>query len=46
VDAVPGRWGSPDDVAAIVRLIVDEDSRQLTGQVIDAEGGYRRSSLD
>jgi 3-oxoacyl-[acyl-carrier protein] reductase len=41
-----GRWGSADDVAAIVRLIVDEDSRQLTGQVIDAEGGYRRSSLD
>ncbi len=39
-----GRWGSPDDIAAIVGWLVSPDSAWLTGQVIDAEGGFRRDS--
>ncbi len=37
-----GRWGRPDDVAPIVGWLVSPDSAWLTGQVIDAEGGFRR----
>jgi 3-oxoacyl-[acyl-carrier protein] reductase len=37
-----GRWGTPDDIAAVVRWLVSEDSAWVTGQVIDAEGGFRR----
>jgi 3-oxoacyl-[acyl-carrier protein] reductase len=38
-----GRWGRPDDIAPIVAWIVSPDSAWMTGQVIDAEGGFRRS---
>lgn len=37
-----GRWGSPEDIAAIIAWLVSEDSAWMTGQVIDAEGGFRR----
>jgi 3-oxoacyl-[acyl-carrier protein] reductase len=37
-----GRWGRPDDVAALVRWLVSDESRWITGQVIDSEGGFRR----
>ena len=37
-----GRWGSPDDVARLVRWLVSDDSAWITGQVIDSEGGFRR----
>jgi 3-oxoacyl-[acyl-carrier protein] reductase len=37
-----GRWGAPDDIAAVVALLVSPDSAWITGQVIDAEGGFRR----
>ena len=37
-----GRWGRPEDIAAIVGWIVSPDSGWMTGQVIDAEGGFRR----
>lgn len=37
-----GRWGRPEDIAAIVAWIVSPESGWLTGQVIDAEGGFRR----
>ena len=39
-----GRWGRPDDIAAVVGWLVSPDSAWLTGQVIDAEGGFRRGS--
>jgi 3-oxoacyl-[acyl-carrier protein] reductase len=39
-----GRWATPDDIAAIVRLILDSDSAWMTGQIIDAEGGFRRGA--
>jgi NAD(P)-dependent dehydrogenase (short-subunit alcohol dehydrogenase family) len=36
-----GRWGRPDDVAAIIAWMVSPENAWLTGQVIDAEGGFR-----
>jgi 3-oxoacyl-[acyl-carrier protein] reductase len=41
-----GRWGRPSDIAAVVRWLLDPDSAWLTGQVIDAEGGFRRWAID
>jgi 3-oxoacyl-[acyl-carrier protein] reductase len=37
-----GRWGRPDDIAAVVRWLISDESAWITGQVIDAEGGFRR----
>jgi 3-oxoacyl-[acyl-carrier protein] reductase len=37
-----GRWGEPEDIAKIVSWLVSPESAWLTGQVIDAEGGFRR----
>jgi len=37
-----GRWGRPEDIAPIVAWLVSADSAWMTGQVIDAEGGFRR----
>jgi 3-oxoacyl-[acyl-carrier protein] reductase len=40
------RWGRPEDIAAIVTWLVSDESAWITGQVIDAEGGFRRSKAD
>lgn len=37
-----GRWGLPEDVAAVVSWLLSPESGWVTGQVIDAEGGFRR----
>jgi 3-oxoacyl-[acyl-carrier protein] reductase len=37
-----GRWGRPEDIATIVAWLVSDDSAWMTGQVIGAEGGFRR----
>lgn len=37
-----GRWGQPEDIARIVSWLASSESAWLTGQVIDAEGGFRR----
>jgi NAD(P)-dependent dehydrogenase (short-subunit alcohol dehydrogenase family) len=37
-----GRWGEPDDAARLVAWLCSDDSRWITGQVIDSEGGFRR----
>ena len=37
-----GRWGRPEDIAAVVSFLASADSGWVTGQVIDAEGGFRR----
>jgi 3-oxoacyl-[acyl-carrier protein] reductase len=37
-----GRWGRPDDIAAVVSWLASAESGWITGQVIDAEGGFRR----
>ena len=40
-----GRWGRPDDIAPIVAWLASPDSAWMTGQVIDAEGGFRRGAV-
>jgi 3-oxoacyl-[acyl-carrier protein] reductase len=37
-----GRWGTPADIAPIVSWLASADSGWITGQVINAEGGFRR----
>lgn len=43
VPAFPaGRWGRPSDIAAVVGWLASDDSAWVTGQVLNAEGGFRR----
>lgn len=35
-----GRMGQPSDVAPVVRFLVSDDSRYITGQTIRVDGGY------
>ena len=37
-----GRWGRPEDIAAVVGWLASSDAGWITGQVINAEGGFRR----
>jgi 3-oxoacyl-[acyl-carrier protein] reductase len=37
-----GRWGQPGDIAAVVSWLASAESAWITGQVLDAEGGFRR----
>lgn len=37
-----GRMGTPEDIAPVVSWLVSPDSAWVTGQTIDAEGGFRR----
>jgi len=39
-----GRWGRPEDIAPIVAWLLSPESAWVTGQVIDAEGGFRRGA--
>jgi 3-oxoacyl-[acyl-carrier protein] reductase len=42
-NAFPGdRWGTPADIAPIVSWLATAESAWITGQVINAEGGFRR----
>ena len=36
------RWGEPDDAARLVAWLCGDESRWITGQVLDSEGGFRR----
>ncbi len=38
-----GRWGAPTDAANLVGFLASDDGAWITGQVIDSEGGFRRS---
>ena len=37
-----GRWNAPEEAAAVVAMLLSPDSGSITGQVIGAEGGFRR----
>jgi len=37
-----GRWNSPAEAAGVVALLLGADAATITGQVVDAEGGFRR----
>jgi 3-oxoacyl-[acyl-carrier protein] reductase len=39
-----GRWGGPDDAARLIAWLCSDDARWVTGQTIDSEGGFRRST--
>jgi 3-oxoacyl-[acyl-carrier protein] reductase len=40
-DLMPtGRWGSPADAARLIGLLCRDDAGWVTGQVIDADGGF------
>lgn len=38
-----GRWGTPDDVANLVSFLVSDEGAWMVGQVLNSEGGFRRS---
>jgi NAD(P)-dependent dehydrogenase (short-subunit alcohol dehydrogenase family) len=40
-----GRWNTPDEIAAVVAWLVSDDAATLTGDVIDAEAGFRRWAM-
>jgi 3-oxoacyl-[acyl-carrier protein] reductase len=37
------RWGVPDDPARLIAWLVTDEASWITGQVINSEGGFRRS---
>lgn len=37
-----GRFGEPDDPARLIAWLLTAESRWITGQVIDSEGGFAR----
>jgi 3-oxoacyl-[acyl-carrier protein] reductase len=37
-----GRWNTAAEAAAVVAWLAGPDARSVTGQTIDAEGGFRR----
>jgi 3-oxoacyl-[acyl-carrier protein] reductase len=40
-DVMPtGRWGTPSDAAQLIALLCSDDAAWVTGQVIDADGGF------
>lgn len=39
--SVLGRIGQPADIADVVAFLASDDSRWITGQLIDATGGAR-----
>lgn len=40
-----GRWGTPHDIANVVSFLASAESGWMTGQTINAEGGFRRSAV-
>lgn len=40
-EALRDRWGTPEDVARVVRFVVSDDADFLNGQVIPVNGGFR-----
>jgi len=40
-DTALGRFGETSDIAAVVAFLASDDGRWITGQVIEASGGYK-----
>ena len=40
-DSLSGRWGKPDDVAAMASYLCSEQASFVNGQVIEINGGFR-----
>jgi 3-oxoacyl-[acyl-carrier protein] reductase len=41
-ESLRGRWGTPEDVAAVARFLASPAADFITGQVIHVNGGWRR----
>ncbi|MFD7296280.1 SDR family oxidoreductase [Streptomyces sp. NPDC059897] len=37
------RWGMPDDPARLIAWLATDEAEWITGQVVDSEGGFRRT---
>jgi NAD(P)-dependent dehydrogenase (short-subunit alcohol dehydrogenase family) len=35
-----GRWGTPDDIGPVVRFLMSDEARFITGAVLPVDGGY------
>jgi 3-oxoacyl-[acyl-carrier protein] reductase len=42
-ESLMDRWGTPEDVARVVRFLVTDDGSFLSGQTINVNGGFRYS---
>ena len=42
-DALLGRWGTPEDVAAVIRFLVSPAAGFLTAQTIAVNGGLKQA---
>lgn len=40
-ESLSGRWGTPEDVARVIRFLASDDASFLSGQTIDVNGGFR-----
>jgi 3-oxoacyl-[acyl-carrier protein] reductase len=40
-----GRWGTPQEVARLVRWLASDESAWITAQIINSEGGFRRWTM-
>lgn len=40
-DTALGRFGETSDIAAVVAFLASDDGRWITGQIVEASGGYR-----
>lgn len=40
-DTALGRFGEPEDIASVVAFLASEEGRCVTGQVVEASGGYK-----
>jgi len=41
-----GRWNTPAEAADVVTLLLAPEAATITGQIVDAEGGFRRFTPD
>ncbi len=45
-ESLLNRWGTPEDVARVVRFLVSPDASFLNGQVLEVNGGFRWSARE